>query len=100
MLLNRTPLVIFFPYVISKQIVTKYKIAHEYAANPSILNWLSVCTYPYAPAAIVSSAKHERREGSSRPRKIESHKATARGVQERKMMTVSTFEWERARMLQ
>ena len=49
---------------------------------------------------MVRSAASERVEGSSRPRKSQSQSETARGVQERKMMTVSTLECASARMLQ
>jgi hypothetical protein len=49
---------------------------------------------------MVRRAASERRDGSSRPRKSQSQRETARGVQERKMMTVSTLECASARMLQ
>lgn len=49
---------------------------------------------------MVSSAASERREGSSRPKNSQSQSETASGVQERKMMTVSTLECASARMLQ
>jgi hypothetical protein len=49
---------------------------------------------------MVRRAARERLLGSSRPRKTQSQRATARGVQERTMMTVSTLEFSSARMLE
>mmetsp|Transcript_34676 Transcript_34676/g.91465 ORF Transcript_34676/g.91465 Transcript_34676/m.91465 type:complete len:96 (+) Transcript_34676:381-668(+) len=71
----------------------------QYANIPSIMNCLSTRTYTMQPNAIIMSDRHDRQDGSCRPRNAKSNILVIIGKQDLATMSVSTFECSKAARL-